>query len=46
MNMKPFKELRKKMTPEQLAESEMQANLALLHLTLFRNLFFLNIKYY
>ncbi|MBD0388620.1 MAG: helix-turn-helix transcriptional regulator [Nostoc sp. C3-bin3] len=34
MKTKPFKELRKKMTPEQLSESEMQANLALLKLTL------------
>lgn len=34
MKTKPFNELRKKMTPEQRAESEMQANLALLYLTL------------
>ncbi|MBE9211731.1 helix-turn-helix transcriptional regulator [Plectonema cf. radiosum LEGE 06105] len=34
MKTKPFDELRKKMTPEQLLESEMQANLALLKLTL------------
>ena len=34
MKTKPFNELRKRMTPEQRAESEMQANLALLHLTL------------
>ncbi len=34
MKTKLFKELRKKMTPEQQAESEMQANLALLKLTL------------
>ncbi len=31
---KPFNELRKRMTPEQRAESEIQANLALLQLTL------------
>ncbi len=34
MKTKPFNELRKRMTPEQRAESEMQANLALLHLRL------------
>ncbi|MDZ8089095.1 MAG: helix-turn-helix transcriptional regulator [Nostoc sp. DedQUE12b] len=34
MKTKPFNELRKKMTPEQQVESEMQANLALLKLTL------------
>lgn len=34
MKTKPFSELRKKMTPEQRAESEIQAKLALLHLTL------------
>ncbi|KAF3886439.1 MULTISPECIES: helix-turn-helix domain-containing protein [Nostocales] len=34
MKTKPFSELRKKMTPQQQAESEMQANLALLYLTL------------
>lgn len=34
MKTKPFQELRKKMTPEQLSESEIQANLALLQLTL------------
>jgi DNA-binding XRE family transcriptional regulator len=34
MKTKPFDELRKKMTPEQQAESEMQANLVLLKLTL------------
>ncbi|MCC5600788.1 helix-turn-helix domain-containing protein [Nostoc favosum] len=34
MKTKPFNELRKKMTPEQKVESEMQANLALLKLTL------------
>jgi transcriptional regulator with XRE-family HTH domain len=34
MRTKPFNELRKKMTPEQQVESEMQANLALLKLTL------------
>ncbi len=34
MKTKPFKELRKKMTPEQQAESEMHANLVLLKLTL------------
>ncbi|MEH1812210.1 MAG: helix-turn-helix transcriptional regulator [Nostoc sp.] len=34
MKTKPFDELRKKMTPEQQTESEMQANLALLKLTL------------
>lgn len=34
MKTKPFNELRKRMTPEQLSESEMQANLALLTLTL------------
>ncbi|MEH1965846.1 helix-turn-helix domain-containing protein [Nostoc sp.] len=34
MKTKPFKELREKMTPEQQAKSEMQANLALLKLTL------------
>ncbi|MEC4812837.1 MAG: XRE family transcriptional regulator [Scytonema sp. PMC 1069.18] len=34
MKTKPFSELRKKMTLEQQAESEMQANLALLYLTL------------
>lgn len=34
MKTKPFKELRKRMTPEQQVESEMQANLALLQLTL------------
>ncbi|MBW4633764.1 MAG: helix-turn-helix transcriptional regulator [Iphinoe sp. HA4291-MV1] len=34
MKTKPFNELRKRMTPEQRAESQMQANLALLHLTL------------
>lgn len=34
MKTKPFSELRKKMTPEQRAESEMQATLALLHLKL------------
>jgi transcriptional regulator with XRE-family HTH domain len=34
MKTKPFKELRKRMTPEQQAESEMQANLGLLKLTL------------
>ena len=34
MKTKPFNELRKRMTPEQRVESEMQANLALLHLTL------------
>jgi transcriptional regulator with XRE-family HTH domain len=34
MKTKPFNELRKRMTPEQRAESEMQANLALLQLTL------------
>lgn len=34
MKTKPFNELRKRMTPEQRAESEIQANLALLQLTL------------
>ncbi len=34
MKTKPFDELRKKMTPEQQAESEIQANLTLLKLTL------------
>lgn len=34
MKTKPFKKLREKMTPEQQAESEMQANLTLLKLTL------------
>ena len=34
MKTKPFKELRQRMTPEQQAESELQANLALLQLTL------------
>ncbi len=34
MKTKPFNELRKRMTPSQRAESEMQANLALLQLTL------------
>ncbi len=34
MKTKPFSELRKKMTPEQRAESKIQAKLALLHLTL------------
>ncbi|PHM10881.1 helix-turn-helix domain-containing protein [Nostoc sp. 'Peltigera malacea cyanobiont' DB3992] len=34
MKTKPFDELRKKMTPEQQTESEIQANLALLKLTL------------
>ncbi|WP_238360540.1 hypothetical protein [Iningainema tapete] len=34
MKTKPFSELRKRMTPEQRAESEMQARLALLHLKL------------
>ncbi|MBD2725871.1 helix-turn-helix transcriptional regulator [Nostoc sp. FACHB-892] len=34
MKTKPFNELRKKMTPEQQVESKMQANLALLKLTL------------
>ncbi|MGH1394839.1 MAG: transcriptional regulator [Trichormus sp.] len=34
MKTKPFSELRKKMTPEQRAESETRAKLALLHLTL------------
>jgi transcriptional regulator with XRE-family HTH domain len=34
MRTKPFSELRKKMTPEQRAESGIQAKLVLLHLTL------------
>ncbi len=34
MKTKPFSELRKRMTSEQRAESEMRTNLALLHLTL------------
>ena len=34
MKTKPFSELRKKMTPEQRAESKIQAKIALLHLTL------------
>lgn len=34
MKTKPFSELRKKMTPEQRAESEIQAKIALLHLML------------
>jgi septal ring factor EnvC (AmiA/AmiB activator) len=34
MRTKPFSELRKRMTPEQRAESETRAKLALLHITL------------
>lgn len=34
MKTKPFSELRKKMTPEQRAQSKIQAKIALLHLTL------------
>ncbi len=34
MKTKPFSELRKRMTPEQKAESETRFQLALLHLTL------------
>ncbi|BAY07507.1 XRE family transcriptional regulator [Calothrix sp. NIES-2098] len=34
MKTKPFSELRKRMTPEQRAESDTRAKLALLHITL------------